>query len=147
MKSKTFKGIQGIKFLLEVNFYFSVVMLICSGILSLSDNYSLFEFNSDLYGALDNNLRMIMVYLAITESVVLGYCIFRKNYQAMILVGFFLILMIGSMEFYGQINSVEIDENFPVFFLYTGVSHILFGFLESVEKNANVKNVNSGKQS
>jgi len=63
-------------------------------------------------------LRMIMVYLAMTESVILGYCFFRKNFQVMIPVGFFLILMIGSMEFYGEINSIEIDENFPLFFLY-----------------------------
>ena len=130
-----FKGLQIIKFLLEVNFYISVIILIGGGILSASGSYSFFEFNEDLYGALDNNLRMIMVYLAITESVILGYCFFRKNFQVMIPVGFFLILMIGSMEFYGEINSIEIDENFPLFFLYTGISHILFGVMAGIEKN------------
>jgi len=49
-------------------------------------------------------------------------------------VGFFLILMIGSMEFYGEINTIEIDENFPLFFLYTGLSHILFGIMVNIEK-------------
>jgi hypothetical protein len=130
-----FKGLQIIKFLLEVNFYISVLVLIGGGILSASGSYSFFEFNEDLYGALDNNLRMIMVYLAITESVILGYCFFRNNFQVMIPVGFFLILMIGSMEFYGEINSIEIDENFPLFFLYTGISHILFGVMAGIEKN------------
>lgn len=130
-----FKGLQSIKFLLEVNFYIAVIVLIAGGILSVSGSYSFFEFNEDLYGALDNNLRMIMVYLAITESVILGYCFLRKNFQIMIPVGFFLILMIGSMEFYSEINSIEIDQNFPLFFLYTGISHILFGVMAGIEKN------------
>ena len=136
MNSMTFKGLQSIKFLLEVNFYISVIMLIAGGFLSVSDSYSFFEFNQDLYGALDNNLRMIMVYLAMTESVILIYCFFRKNFQIMITVGFFLILMIGSMEFYGDINSIEIDDNFPLYFLYTGLSHILFGVMMGIEKNS-----------
>jgi len=130
-----FKGLQIIKFLLEVNFYISIIVLIGGSILSVSGSYSFFEFNEDLYGALDNNLRMIMVYLAITESVILGYCFFRNNFKVLIPVGFFLILMIGSMEFYGEINSIEIDENFPLFFLYTGISHILFGVMAGIEKN------------
>jgi uncharacterized membrane protein len=136
MNSMAFKGLQIIKFLLEVNFYISVIMLITGGFLSVSDSYSFFEFNQDLYGALDNNLRMIMVYLAMTESVILIYCFFRKNFQVMIAVGFFLILMIGSMEFYGDINSIEIDDNFPLYFLYTGLSHILFGVMMGIEKNS-----------
>ena len=141
----TVKGLQSIKFLLEVNFYISVIVLIAGGILSVSGSYSILEFKEDLYGALDNNLRMIMVYLAITEGVILGYCYFRKNFQVMIPVGFFLILMIGSMEFYGEINSIEIDDNFPLFFLYTGLSHILFGVMASIEKNS--ANEETGKLS
>jgi hypothetical protein len=131
-----FKELQSIKFFLEVNFYISVIVLIAGGILSVSENYSFFEFNEDLYGALDNNLRMIMVYLAMTEVVILGYCFFRKNFQVMLPAGFFLILMIGSMEFYGKINAIEIDENFPLFFLYTGISHILFGVMAGMEKSS-----------
>lgn len=142
------KSIQSIKFLLEVNFYISVIVLIAGCTLSASGSYSIFEFNEELYGALDNNLRMIMVYLAMTESVILGYCFFRKNFQVMIPVGFFLILMIGSMEFYGEINSIEIDENFPLFFLYTGLSHILFGVMVGIERTSSGEhNDKSGKLS
>ena len=131
----SFNGIKSIKLLLEVNFYISVIVLIAGGMLSVSGSYSIFEFNEDLYGALDNNLRMIMVYLAVTEIVILIYCFLRKNFQVMIPVGFFLILMIGSMEFYGDINTIEIDENFPLFFFYTGLSHILFGIMAGIERN------------
>ena len=133
----SFNGIKSIKLLLEVNFYISVIVLIAGGMLSVSGSYSIFEFNEDLYGALDNNLRMIMVYLAVTEIVILIYCFLRKNFQVMIPVGFFLILMIGSMEFYGEINTIEIDENFPLFFFYTGLSHILFGIMAGIERNKN----------
>ena len=129
-----FKAFKSVKFLLEANFYLSVIVLLAGCFLSVSDNYSLFAFNEDLYGALDNNLRMIMVYLAITEIVILLYCYFRKNFRVMIPVGFFLILMIGSMEFYGDINSIEIDDSFPLFFLYIGISHILFGVVIDIEK-------------
>jgi hypothetical protein len=148
MNGMGLKSIQSIKFLLEVNFYISVIVLIAGGLLSVSGSYSIFAFNEELYGALDNNLRMIMVYLAMTESVILGYCFFRKNFQVMIPVGFFLILMIGSMEFYGEINSIEIDENFPLFFLYTGLSHILFGVMVGIERTSSGEhNDKSGKLS
>ena len=66
----------------------------------------------------------------------------------MIPVGFFLILMIGSIEFYGEINAVAIDENFSLFFLYTGLSHILFGVMVGIERNnSNMHNVKTGKLS
>ena len=134
MNSMVTKSMKSIKFLLEINFYISAIVLIAGGLLSLQGSESVFEFNEDLYGALDNNLRMIMVYLAATEIVILVYCFARKNFQIMIPVGFFLILMIGSMEFYGEINTIQIDENFPLFFLYTGLSHILFGIMANLEK-------------
>ena len=147
MNGMALKRIQSIKLLLVVNFYVSVIVLIAGGMLSVSGSYSIFEFNEELYGALDNNLRMIMVYLAMTESVILGYCFFRNNFQVMIPVGFFLILMIGSIEFYGEVNAVTIDENFPLFFLYTGLSHILFGVMVGIERNSNMHNEKTGKLS
>jgi uncharacterized membrane protein len=127
---------KSIKLLLEVNFYISVMILITGCLLSISDNYSLFEFNEDLYGALDNNLRIIMIYLAMTEIMILFYSYFRHNFQVMIPVGFFLIMMIASMNFYGEINAVAIDENFAPFFLYTGLSHILYGVMVRLERRA-----------
>lgn len=131
MNGMAFKSI---KFLLEVNFYISVFVLIAGCLFSVSDRYSIFEFNEDLYGALDNNLRIIMIYLAMTEMVILIYCYFRQNFQVMIPVGFFLIMMIASMRVYGEINDIGIDETFPLFFLYTGLSHILYGVMILIEK-------------
>lgn len=113
----------------------SVMLLIVGSLLSLSDRYSLFDFNQELYGELINNIRIIMVYLALTEIAICIYCMVRKNTQAFVLVGFFLILMLGSVYFYGEINDVEIDEDLYLFFLYTGVSHILFGILSNLKRD------------
>ncbi len=130
---------KSIKLFLEVNFYISVFVLLAGCLLSVSDSYSLFQFNEDLYGALDNNLRIIMIYLAMTETMILIYCFFRHNFQVMIPVGFFLMMMIASMKIYGETNAVEIDENFSLFFLYTGLSHLLYGVAVRIEKNSEDK--------
>lgn len=113
----------------------SVMLFTTGSLLSVSDQYSLFDFNEELYGELVNNIRMTLVYLSFTEIAVCVYCIVSKKTLAFVLVGFFFILMLGSVRFYGEINNVEIDDNLYLFFLYTGVSHILFGALSNLKKD------------
>lgn len=132
----TTKIFQGIEVILVVNFFISVVLLTAGSMLSLSDHYSLFEFNQALYGELISNLKITLVYVAITEIIICAYCFFSKQTQAVMLVGFFLILMVGSVHFYAEINDIEMDENLSLFFLYTGVSHILFGFISSLKNHS-----------
>lgn len=131
MTSKTFHSLD---LILAVNFVISVLLLIMGCLLSLSDRYSLFDLNQDLYGELMSNFKITLVYVAITELIVCTYCFFSKKSQYFILVGFFLILMIASVHFYSEINNVEIDENFSLFLLYIGVSHILFGVMSDLKK-------------
>ncbi|MDD1605360.1 MAG: hypothetical protein LUP96_01490 [Methylococcaceae bacterium] len=131
----TAKVFQSIKFILVANFMISVMLLIAGSLLSLSDRYSLFEFNQDLYGELINNVKITLIYIAITEMIICAYCFFRKNTQIFIFVGFFLTLMLGSVYFYGEINDVEMDENLYLFFLYTGLSHTLFGVIANFKKD------------
>ncbi|MDD5460411.1 MAG: hypothetical protein PHG00_02075 [Methylococcales bacterium] len=50
-------------------------------LLAVSERSSIFEFNEALYGALDNNLIIMMIYPAMTETVILGYCFYNKNFQ------------------------------------------------------------------
>ncbi|NOT12573.1 MAG: hypothetical protein HOP23_12185 [Methylococcaceae bacterium] len=126
---------QVIKIIAEINFYISVILLVLGGILSVFGSHSFFQFNEDLYGALDNNLRMVMVYLAFTECMIVAYCWIRNKFQIMIIVGSFLIMMIGSLGFYGEINAVEIDPTFTSFFLYIGLSHIFYGVLVNRDKH------------
>jgi hypothetical protein len=123
------------KFILVANFLVSVMLLSAGGLLSLSDRYSLFDFNQELYGELVSNIKITMAYVAMTEMVICAYCFFSKKTQTFVLVGFFLILMVGSVYFYGQINDVEMDENLYLFFLYTGVSHILFGVMSNLKQD------------
>lgn len=124
---------QSINFLVKTNFYISAIVLVVGCLLSTTENHSIFEFNEDLYGAIGNNIRVIMVYLAINELAILLYCFLTKNARIMFAVGLFLILLIGSLEFYAEINAIEFDQNLRLFFLYTGISHLVYGFIE-IEK-------------
>ena len=127
------KLFDGISVFFKINFYISAIVLVGGCLLSTTENYSIFEFNEDLYGAIGNNIRVIMVYLAINELAILLYCFLIKNARIMLAVGFFLILLIGSLEFYAEINAIEFDQKLRLFFLYTGISHLVYGFIE-IEK-------------
>jgi hypothetical protein len=126
---------RSMRFLIEANFYISVISLIAVGLMSISGSPSLFEFNEDLYGPLANNLRMMLIYLMIAEVILCVYCFFIRQFKVFILGGLFLILTSGSLKFYAAINDIAVDENFSVFFLYLGLSHILFGVMKYKEPN------------
>ncbi|WP_245549414.1 hypothetical protein [Methylomicrobium album] len=130
-----------LKGLVEINFYVSVAVLIAGCVLSVSEDASFFEFNVDLYGPLANNLRMILVYLALTEVFLCIGCFLLRKSHFFILIGLSLVMMIGSLEIYGMINGIEVDPDLSIFFAYTGLSHIAFGLSAyfSNEKNINVK--------
>ena len=127
------KFFDSISVFFKINFYISAIVLVGGCLLSATENHSIFEFNEDLYGAIGNNIRVIMVYLAINELAILLYCFLTKNARIMFAVGLFLILLIGSLEFYAEINAIEFDQNIRLFFLYTGISHLVYGFIE-IEK-------------
>ncbi|NOT84132.1 MAG: hypothetical protein HOP02_04960 [Methylococcaceae bacterium] len=137
MSNITTTAMQGIRYLVEANFYFALAILIFGSAVSVSDTYSIFEFNADIYGELANNIRIMMIYIAFTELLIFGYCFMTKQNQYYLLVGFFLIVMIGSLEFYGQVNNVETDPNLDTFFLYTGVSHVLYGAMTKIKPAKN----------
>jgi hypothetical protein len=128
------KIIQVPKFFVDANFYLSVIVLVYGGLTAVTENFCIFEFNEDLFGAMHNNLRIALLYLGMTEVVVCLFCFITNQPKMMLFVGFFLIMMLGSLAFYGTINNIPIDADIPLFFLYTGVSHIVFGFLSGIEK-------------
>lgn len=127
------KLIQFARFITDANFYISVLVLVYVGMTSVTENYAVFEFNEDLFGAIHNNLRMALLYLGMTEVVICLYCYITNQPKLMLFVGYFLIMMLGSVAFYGKVNSVPIDNNIPIFFLYTGLSHILYGLTSGLE--------------
>lgn len=128
-------AIKGAQYVIDTNFYISLVLMSFGSMLSLTENYSIFEFNAEIYGELANSLREIMVYLAFTEIMVFLFCFLTKQYQHFIFVGFFLIVMIGSLQFYGQINNIETDPNLDICLLYAGISHIAFGAMAVYNNN------------
>jgi hypothetical protein len=114
------KIFQGVKFLLTANFYLSVIVLMMGSISSLSGSDVIFDFSTDFYNPLLNNLRIMMIYMAISEIGICVYGILRKKFQAIILTGFFLVLITGSLEFYGQINNIS-----AVFFIYRFIAYLV----------------------
>jgi hypothetical protein len=138
----TAKIFQIIQYLLILNFVISVMLLISGSLFSLSDRYSLFDFNQELYGELASNLKVTMIYLTITEIIICIYCFLTKTTKGFVLAGYFFVLMVISVYFYGQLNNVEIDENLYPFFIYTGVSHILFGMMTDIKKKLHLEDIN-----
>jgi hypothetical protein len=128
------KAMQVTKFFTDANFYISVIVLVYGGLTAVTENYSVFEFNEDLFGVMHNNLRIALLFTGMTEVVVCVYCFVTNQPRLMAFVGYFLILMLGSLAFYGKINSVSIDNAIPVFFLYTGISHVVFGLLSGLRE-------------
>ena len=124
-----------LKFLIDANFYISVLVLLYGAFSAITQNHAIFEFNEDLFGTMHTNLRMALLYLGMTETVIFLYCFLTKQPRLLIFVGYFLILMLGSLAFYGKVNSIPIDDNLHLFFLYAGISHILFGLAAGVEYN------------
>ena len=134
MNTISSKAIQVTKFFADANFYLSVIVLVYGGLTAITENYCIFQFDEDLFGAMHNNLRIALLYLAMTEVVVCVFCFVTNQPKMMIFVGYFLIMMLGSLAFYGKINSVPVDNDIFLFFLYTGISHIAFGLLSGLEK-------------
>ncbi len=133
MNNQNSKFLRVIKFIADANFYISVLILIYGCVTAISESYTIFSFNEELYGIMHNNLRMALLYMGMTEIVICLYCYATAQPRLMIFVGYFLLMMLGSLAFYGKINNVPIDAAIPVFFLYTGLSHIVYGMLTGVE--------------
>jgi hypothetical protein len=135
MKGMNINLMSVLKFLVDANFYISIFILLYGAFSAMTHDYSIFEFNEDLYGIMHSNLRMALLYLGMTETVILIYCYATKQPRLLLFAGYFLIMMLGSLTFYGKINTVPIDENMLLFFLYTGISHVLYGLASGGEYN------------
>lgn len=118
-----------VRILLQVNFNASVIFVLLASLLTLTGSELFFENNSDLYGPLANNLRLVLVYLFLVQLAVYGFYQMSSNYGAIVFLGAFLLILIGALDFYCTINQIEVDENYQSLFLYAGLSHFLYGGL------------------
>lgn len=128
-RSKSFAALNFLQLLLQVNFNASVIFVVIASLLSMAGSELFFADNSDLYGPLANNLRLVLFYLCLIQISVYGFYKLNASYAAVIGLGVFLLLLIASLEFYSAINQIEIDQNYQQFFLYSGLSHLLYGGL------------------
>ncbi len=128
------KGFNVLKLILAVNFNAAVIFLLIVGVISAMGGTLIFEDQSELYGPMAGNLRLMLIYLCLTELAVYSYCRFGETYQGLFVLGIFLLLLAISIEFYGAINQIPIDGNYRWFFLYLGLSHVGFAGLKSTNE-------------
>jgi len=124
------KSVGLLRLLLAINFNAAVIFMLIVSALTAMGSSMFFEDYGDLYGPMDNNLRLMLIYLCVSEVTVYSFCRFSDNYRSMIVMGLFLLLMSLGVEYYGVINEVAVDENYAWFFAYLGLSHLSYGILQ-----------------
>ncbi len=123
-----------LKLLSAINFNVAVVFLLVASLLSVKGSSFFFDNNSELYGPLASNLRLMMIYLTVSQFSV--YCLssYIQNYRILIPVGLFWLLLTGSIEFYGVVNQIVIDEDYSLLFLYMGMSNLIYATTKNAEE-------------
>ncbi|WP_347989441.1 hypothetical protein [Methylomonas sp. AM2-LC] len=126
------KNFDVLKLICSINFNASLIILAVVSVISAMGSTLIFDDQTDLYGPMSGNLRLMLFYLCLTEVAVYSYCRFSGDYKGLLVLGVFLLLLTLSLEFYGSINQVPIDENYQWFFLYMGLSHLSYGRVSKV---------------
>lgn len=112
---------------LELNYFTAVISMILTLVFMLAGKISLIELDGALYGAIGNNLTVVILYLIMITLVLPGYCFVKKQYLGITLLGFFYLLLIGSMEIYSYVNAIPLNREYYLLFFYVGLSHMIFG--------------------
>ncbi len=123
------KTLQLLSMLSAINFNVAVILLLVVSLISAAGSSLLFDNNSELYGSLAGNLRLMLVYLTLSQFAAYCYCSYSENYRLLVPVGLFWLLLMGSIEFYGTVNQISIDEDYGRLFLYLGLSNLVYGGL------------------
>ncbi|HBA64810.1 MAG TPA: hypothetical protein DCZ48_01265 [Methylococcaceae bacterium] len=129
MNSFATKGLTSFRYALEANYYVSLAVSVAAATLSFTNDQAFFELNTELYGPLSNNIKIMMIYIVLAELSMFAYCMMKQSYKELTAAGLFLILLSGALEFYGRVNQIPIDHTYRLFFLYAGLSHIAYGLL------------------
>ncbi len=130
-----------LKLLPAINFNGAVVFLLIVSVVSATGSSLFFDNNNDIYGALARNLRLMLVYLTLSQFAVYCFCSYSENFRLLVPVGLFWLMLIGGIEFYGTVNQIPIDEGYSWFFLYLGLSNLVYGGLAKVIDNYRGKDI------
>ncbi|MBE0470652.1 MAG: hypothetical protein IBX55_14225 [Methyloprofundus sp.] len=117
------------KYTAEANYYLAILISFAAAIMAMSGNENFLNTGEDFYNPLINNLKIMLAYMLLAEFSVFGFCLIKRSYTELAIVGLFLLFIPSGLKFYAQINQLEIDHSFDIFFLYTGLSHIFYGLL------------------
>jgi hypothetical protein len=135
------KNLHSLSMLLAVNFNVAVIFLLVVSLISAAGSTLIFDNNSELYGPLAGNLRLMLIYLTLSQFIVYCFCSYSENYRPLVPVGLFWLMLMGSIEFYGIVNQIPIDEDYGWLFLYLGMSNLVYGGI-MVIKNYQRQDVN-----
>ena len=120
-----------LKYAIEANYYLAILIsfmaAVMAAVMAMVGNESFLNTGDNFHNPLINNLKIMLAYMVLAEFSVFGFCFIKRSYTELVLVGIFLLLIPGELKFYAQINHLEIDNSFDVFFLYTGLSHLFYG--------------------
>lgn len=130
------KILPSLKKLSVINFNAAVIFLLVVSISSATGSKFFFDNNSDLYGPLASNLRLMLIYLTLSQLAVYFFCGYCRNCRLLLPVGLFWLMLIGSIEFYGIVNQISIDEDYHWFFLYMGISNLVYGGFYGFNKSS-----------
>lgn len=125
----TTSSLNVLQLILQVNFNASAIFVLIVSAMSIAGSEIFFEDGSDLYGPLANNMRFVLFYLCLIQLAVYGFYKISSNYGAVLSLGVFFLFLTGSLEFYAEINQIEIDDRYRQVFLYSGLSHLFYGGL------------------
>ncbi|MFU8789483.1 MAG: hypothetical protein ACNA7G_10660 [Methylobacter sp.] len=129
------KTMQWLTLLMGINFNIAVVFLLIASVVSATGSSAIFDNNAELYGPLASNLRLMLVYLTISQFSVYCFCSYSQNYRPLMAVGVFWLTLMGAIDFYGMVNQIVIDVNYDWLFLYLGVSNLLYGGLSAMQRH------------
>jgi len=76
----------------------------------------------------------MLIYLTLSQFAAYCFCSYMQNYRLLLPVGLFWLMLMGSLEFYGMINQIPIDEDYNWLFLYLGLSNLLYGGIMVINK-------------
>ena len=124
------KSVNLLRWISVLNFNAALLFVLYVSLTSFQGESQFFADESELYGPMMGNFRLMLIYLCVTEIAVYSYCRLTQQFQGILIMGIFVLLLMVSIDFYGFINQVPVDDNYSCLFLYLGLSHLCYAGIQ-----------------